>query len=252
MSPFDTPEALELNRARIEHLESLNLDLKGKRVLDVGCGVGHFSKWFDSKGALVSCVDARIDNIHRIQDISSLLWARAEHIGMFDIETDGPYIAARSRAGCMRSDGPQLDLCLNGPFDIVFCYGLLYHLENPLRALRNMAALCDGMLLLETIICDHPAPLLMLRPENPSLDNQGVSSLSTVPTISCVTTALAGCGFYGVTTASPPHVPNHPEFHWQHAWDLACERDGHPLRWATVAYKTEAARLARVCASANR
>ena len=38
---FDTPGALALNAARMDHLESLGLSLKGKRALDLGCGVGH-------------------------------------------------------------------------------------------------------------------------------------------------------------------------------------------------------------------
>lgn len=205
MSPFDTPEALELNRARIEHLESLNLDLKGKRVLDVGCGVGHFSKWFVEQGARVVGLDIRSDNLELAHDRG------LEESWQVHIEADG------------------LTVHFPPKFDIVFCYGLLYHLENPLRALRNMAALCDGILLLETIVCDHPAPLLMLRKENPALEDQGVSNLSTVPTPNFMLAALKTIGFQYVYWA--PDI-QHPQFQWVANRDLTCDRSGAPIRMA--------------------
>jgi hypothetical protein len=39
-----------------------------------------------------------------------------------------------------------------GRFDAVFCYGLLYHLEIPMLGLRNMASVCDHLLLIETMV----------------------------------------------------------------------------------------------------
>jgi 2-polyprenyl-3-methyl-5-hydroxy-6-metoxy-1,4-benzoquinol methylase len=45
-------------------------------------------------------------------------------------------------------------------FDVVFCDGLLYHLEKPLAALRNIASVWEGLFLLETIVCDHSEPVL--------------------------------------------------------------------------------------------
>lgn len=207
MTPFDAPEALELNRARIEHLESLNLDLKGKRVLDVGCGVGHFSKWFIGQGAKVTGLDIRSENLRQAVDrtMMEIIWQSIE-----TIEPDEyPYEHRR--------------------FDIVFCYGLLYHLENPLRALRHMAALCEGILLLETIVCDHPAPLLMLRKENTALEDQGVSNLSTVPTPNFVLITLKAIGFPFVYWA--PNI-DHPQFQWVAKHYLACDRNGAPIRMA--------------------
>jgi 2-polyprenyl-3-methyl-5-hydroxy-6-metoxy-1,4-benzoquinol methylase len=40
---FDEPASLAINAARLEHLASLNLPVEGKRVLDVGCSVGHYA-----------------------------------------------------------------------------------------------------------------------------------------------------------------------------------------------------------------
>ena len=56
---FDTPGALALNAARMDHLESLGLPLKGKRALDLGCGVGHLGIRLQQMGCSVLCVDGR-------------------------------------------------------------------------------------------------------------------------------------------------------------------------------------------------
>ena len=54
----------------------------------------------------------------------------------------------------------------HGRFDVVFCFGLLYHLESPMLGLRHMASVCDHLLLIETIVCDSDLPVLdsMTRP----------------------------------------------------------------------------------------
>src|ERR1700740_1459535 len=59
---FDTPEALALNDARMTHLESLGLDLFGKRVLDVGSGVGHLAVRLEKMGCTVVCVEGGSEN----------------------------------------------------------------------------------------------------------------------------------------------------------------------------------------------
>ncbi|MEG4231949.1 hypothetical protein QUA40_07540 [Microcoleus sp. Pol11C3] len=44
------------------------------------------------------------------------------------------------------------DLKINQQFDIVYCYGLLYHLQKPTQAIEFMARRCQKMLLLETCV----------------------------------------------------------------------------------------------------
>ena len=38
------------------------------------------------------------------------------------------------------------------PFEIVFCYGILYHLQDPAEALRYISSICGQILLLETCV----------------------------------------------------------------------------------------------------
>src|SRR5512147_365607 len=67
IDPFDYPEALELNRARLDHLEHLGLPLEGRSVLDVGCGVGYLAQFFVNRKCRVVCVDGREENIRRLR-----------------------------------------------------------------------------------------------------------------------------------------------------------------------------------------
>jgi SAM-dependent methyltransferase len=208
---FDRPEALEINRARLKHLESLDLPIQGKSVLDVGCGVGHLSRFFIENGCRVFCIDGREENIsslkERYPDLDS---------AVADVEKDS--------------------LSDYGFFDIVFCYGLLYHLENPTIALKNMASVCREMLLLETCITDHPYPLIQLVEESATY-NQSLTGLGTRPTPSYVVTAMLHAGFSYVYV--PETRPEFPDFKFSWKGDLSHWRDSHPLRQIFIASKNE-------------
>jgi SAM-dependent methyltransferase len=204
---FDTPEALELNRARLDHLRSLELPLRGKRVVDVGCGVGHLAQFFVEQGCDVLCVDGRKENIERLRELYPGLKAR-----VFDLEKDS-----------------LEDL---GRFDVVFAYGVLYHLEEPFRALRGLASICDDLLLLETMIADHPLPLVRMTEET-STYSQALQNVGSRPTPSFIVLALRSAGFRHVYAPRIP--PAHRDFRFSWISDLSDSRDGHPLRCTFVA-----------------
>jgi len=64
---FDTSEALTINRARLKHLASLNLDLDSRKVIDVGSGVGHLAQFFAERNCDVLCIDGRKGNIKSLK-----------------------------------------------------------------------------------------------------------------------------------------------------------------------------------------
>ncbi len=207
---FDTPEAAAINRARLAHLDSLGLPVAGKRVLDVGCGVGHHGAFYWERGCSVLCVDAREENIQALRRRYPQLEA---HVA--NAETD--------------------DLSGFGAFDIVHCYGLLYHLENPIAALRNIAAVCREILLLETIVCDHPMAILRIEDETLS-SNQALGGLGCRPSPGFVAMALNRIGFPFVY--APRRVPDHEDFAFERRGNLDTGRDGHNLRCVFVGSKT--------------
>lgn len=208
---FDTDNAFAINRARMGHLESLGLPLDGKTVLDVGSGVGHLAQFFVGHGCRVLSVDARASNI---ESLRSRYPGLEGHV--LDVETE--------------------PLSAFGSFEVVFCYGLLYHLEDPLAALRNIASVCDGTLLLETIVCDHSEPLLVLVDES-VVSNQALSGLGCRPSPAYVTMALNRAGFPHVY--APHEPPDHPEFRFEWRNDLAHVREGRNLRCMFIASRSE-------------
>src|SRR6185312_5755172 len=100
---FDEEFYRVITAARLDHFKSLGLSLAGKSVIDIGCGVGHLSEVLEQLGADVTCVDGRAENISRIHE----LYPKRKAF-LVDVETD--------------------KLLALGRFDVVFCYGLLYHL----------------------------------------------------------------------------------------------------------------------------
>jgi SAM-dependent methyltransferase len=204
---FDDQVASDINAARLQWLEAVDLPVAGKRVLDAGCGVGHFGPFYLCRGCSVTGLDGRAENI-------AILRERHPRI-------DG-------RVGDLQT----IDLSTLGDFDVVHCFGLLYHLDSPVAALRNMHAVCRELLVLETMVCDSSRPLVVLADEDKSV-NQALEGLGCRPSPSFVALALNRIGFrcvYG--TNDPPH---HPDF--QIAWndDLAVSRAGANLRCIFVA-----------------
>lgn len=208
---FDNQNALNINEARLTHLASLDLSLSGKSVLDVGCGVGHLAEFFVNQGCQVTGVDGRTQNINSLRARYPNLQA---HVG--DVERD--------------------PLSKFGGFDIVFCYGLLYHLENPIMALRNMTSVCREVLLLETMVCDHTLPLVRIEDE-PFAFNQALKGIGCRPSPSYVVLTLNRIGFPFVYAPVAPPMHQDFQFKWKNNLDIW--RGRHPLRCIFVASKIE-------------
>jgi SAM-dependent methyltransferase len=204
---FDTPGAAELNRARLTHLASLNLPLRARTVLDVGCGVGHLAQFFVQQQCQVLSVDARSENISRLRELYPTLAAK-----VFDLELD-----------------PLSEL---GRFELVFAYGLLYHLENPFRALIRLGSICEDLLLLETMVLDHHLPLVRMADETLAY-SQALRNVGCRPTPSFIAIALRSAGFRHIYAPKSP--PDHPDYHFSWKDDLSDTRDGHLLRCVFIA-----------------
>ena len=223
-SVFDSPDAVKINEARMNHLDSLRLPLAGKTVLDVGCGVGHLAQYFVERKCRVTCVDGRGENIATLRSRYPGLQA---HVA--NVESDS--------------------LAKLGEFEIVFCYGLLYHLENPVAGLRNMAQVCKDLFLLETVVTDHPEPVLRLLDEPPETLNQALGPLGCRPSPAYVTLALLRSGFAYVYAPKSP--PQHPDFCFDWRRDLQFSRDNHLLRCIFVASREALACPELVLLAAN-
>ena len=177
-------------------------------VLDVGCGLGYLARFFVDRGCQVTCVDGRPENVAALRTRYPDVQA---HVA--NVETD--------------------PLIVFGKFDVVFCYGLLYHLENPVAGLRNMAQVCRELLLLETVVTDHKEPILRLLDEPAETQNQALDGIGCRPTPAFVALALSRAGFRYVYTPKSP--PDHPDFQFEWRNNLEFARNGHLLRSIFVA-----------------
>jgi hypothetical protein len=123
------------NARRLEHLASLGLDLWDKTVLEVGAGVGDLTGFFLDRGCTVTSVEARPENVRKCAET-------------FERGGYHPTVSLR----LINCDVETLSQNVKESSQIVFCYGLLYHVADPATALRLLAERCTDLLLLETCV----------------------------------------------------------------------------------------------------
>ena len=186
---FDMEHAQRLTRARQEFLKRVLPELIGrlaiKTALDLGCGVGYFSNFLKNQGLKVVAVDGREDNVQ-------------------EAKTRFPTITFY----CMNvEDTSIVEL---GSFDLVLCFGLLYHLENPFQAVRNFFSLTGKLLLIESVFVPDSMPRLLLRDEGRDRD-QGLNYVAFYPTESAIVKMCYRAGFPFVYRFS--QLPEHEDFH---------------------------------------
>jgi SAM-dependent methyltransferase len=186
---FDADHYDKLNSSRGASVNALLVELKRllalETAVDVGCGLGYFSGLLAKLGLQVSAVDGRQQNVDE---------AQRRHPGVNFRQVDAQDAALRSL----------------GTFDLVFCFGLLYHLENPLFTIRSLYAMTKALLLVESVIFPGDEPVMALIDEA-HLDDQGLNHIAFYPTEACVVKMLYRSGFnyiYGFA-----QQPEHPEYH---------------------------------------
>nr|WP_156747851.1 class I SAM-dependent methyltransferase [Mycobacterium sp. 1465703.0] len=121
---------LRHNARRQEHLATLGLDLADKSVLEVGAGIGDHTSFFLDRGCKVHCTEPREDNLKIIRN----RFKCEPHVTVEQLDLDGT----------LPTDAPS--------HDVVYCYGVLYHLSRPAEALRWLCERAAGLLLLETCV----------------------------------------------------------------------------------------------------
>ncbi len=104
---------------------------KGLRAVDLACHQGWFAAHLAQRGfAEVQAVDARDEHVADASLIRDTL--------------------GYSNLSVMHGDVHALPLDALGTFDLCLCFGLIYHLENPVGALRVARALTRRLCLIET------------------------------------------------------------------------------------------------------
>jgi tRNA (mo5U34)-methyltransferase len=186
---FDRPHYRSLDRSRIDLLRGLLGEWKRQlglgTAIDVGCGVGHFSSLLQELGFRTVALDGRQDNAEEAR-------RRAPGVKVHVADVEDPAIQQF------------------GTFDLVLCFGLLYHLENPFRSIRNLRELTGKVLVIESMCIDEGEPALHLRDEGPTED-QGLRHIAFYPTEACLVKMLYRAGFPAVYRLT--RLPDHADFH---------------------------------------
>jgi hypothetical protein len=181
---FHSHHYLRHNARRLEHLASLRIPVAGSSVLEVGAGIGDHSHYYIDRGCEITITEAREDNLAHIRSRYPQCKVR-----ILDLET------------AVQVDG--------GPFDIVHCYGLLYHLSDPQRALEFLSKQAAGMLFLETCVSFGEAALINPIAEARADATQAVSGTGCRPTRSWLFQEL---GRHFEHVYLPRTQPCHEEF----------------------------------------
>jgi len=188
ITPFDQRHYRRLIAARAETIHHIVGKLKdGNKLssaLDAGCGAGFFTKTLEECGLNACGIDGREENI----------------------------VGARKRYPRLpfeRMDIEDARIRELGRFDFVLCFGLLYHLENPLLAMRNLRAVTEKCLLLESMCVPGDKPWMLLR-EEPRGDDQSLTDLAWYPSEGSLAKMLYRAGFGYVYRAIP--LPAHDDF----------------------------------------
>lgn len=189
--------------------------LDGKRVLDIGAWDGFWTFEALKRGARqVVAIDDFSDYLGSLQQQDRKAWEN------FDLCREA---LGYSHEQCQRRELTVYDLQPDtfGSFDIVFAFGLLYHLRYPLLALDRMSAVCTGELYLESAILDDYSPyrggLQRGYPDGQMLmefypDNQYGSNVTNwwVPSLYCLAHMVRVAGFEKVQawklTANPSRL----------------------------------------------
>jgi SAM-dependent methyltransferase len=124
---FRSHHYLRHNARRLEHLASLRIPVAERTVLEVGAGIGDHSHYFLDRGCKMTITDARSRNLRAMRK-------RYPHETVLRLDLDDP------NAGLL------------GTFEVVYCYGLLYHVRDPAQVLDFLSRSCSGLLLLETCV----------------------------------------------------------------------------------------------------
>jgi len=124
---FQSNHYMRHNARRLEHLASLRIPVAGKSVLEVGAGIGDHSHYYLDRGCTVTITEARADNL-------KVLRRRYPACQVQFLDLENPLAVEGS------------------PFNVVHCYGLLYHLNDPARAIEFLAQNTKDFLFLETCV----------------------------------------------------------------------------------------------------
>ncbi len=118
--------------------DALGGEYAGRRVADIGCLEGYYSTECALQGADVVGIEGKRLNIAKCEFVKSVL--------------------GTPRIEFVQDDAMNVTREKYGAFDVVIALGLIYHLDDPFTFLDNIAGLCDGFAVIDTLIALEDQP----------------------------------------------------------------------------------------------
>jgi 2-polyprenyl-3-methyl-5-hydroxy-6-metoxy-1,4-benzoquinol methylase len=160
--------------------------LQGKSVLDVGCNCGFWSLQARRLGAEavlgIEGSQRNVDQANLILELTGIDRIRYEQGNAYDL--------SRERYG---------------EYDVVFHFGLLYHLEHPVLALQRLYETTGHLAVIDTTVIQDTKPLCSVKTDRPHEQNYS-NRLAMIPSRTAVAAMLRHVGFRAVML-----IPNAPE-----------------------------------------
>lgn len=131
---FNNESYIGFDKVRFEHFDTLNIDIKGKTVLELGSGIGNHTKFLYGKSpSKIISVEGRSENVEvlkknfkKIKKVVPILHDLEQSLDTIEELKDG--------------------------VDLIYNYGLLYHLKNPFEFIDNLQVIKHDKMILETCI----------------------------------------------------------------------------------------------------
>jgi tRNA (mo5U34)-methyltransferase len=215
-TPLIPPQVAGIHDTRLAMVDSavggrFGARVSGLECLDIGCHEGFYSLAMARRGMRVTGVDAREENLRRARFVT-------EAMGVDNITYRQGHVETLAR-----DEGRTYDLTL--------FLGVLYHVEDPMLCLRQVAAVTGKMCVIETQVVDEVEGLtewgsrewtrpyqgiLALVDETGEFQDgnreTGVTPMATCPSPKALRFMLRQAGFAQVEFATPP-----PGAYEQHA-----------------------------------
>ena len=209
-------EVMEFERAGL-HLPG---DYSGRSVLDIGSYDGFYA--FDAERRGASRVVA-LDHFVWLHDLSpggSPVDFSLTYLPPDGLPPSGHPLPGKRAFDCahellgsdvesVAADFMNYDLAKLGRFDVVLYLGVLYHMEEPLTALRRVREVCDGFAVIEseivTVEGQEEEPLARFVP---GADINEDPTNWWIPNVAGLVGLADAAGFSRVELAGPPRDPH--------------------------------------------
>lgn len=189
----------EVSRQSIEMV----MDIESFTILDLACSDGYYSFELADKAARVVGLDARSEAIRRANLIK--------------------YFYGYTNFEFKQADLREYDLSKEegkSAFDLVLCYGIVYHLTDPYDFLSHAFEVTKDTLSLSTFLSSNEAPVLLVTKEDVSMAGSGLDPISIRPSHQAVVRLLYGIGFDLVLRYIPHKLSLYDHLEWGHYFGI--------------------------------